>query len=312
MMSETPLRVWIILEESGQVCCAHCNCMAGLGEVCTHIAASLFYLETVTRIQGKQTCTQTECEWLIPAYYKNVEYKPVKDIDFTSAKGKKRKLDEMLEKSPPPDFDEDSEESIPGVKHGCPPTDADFNLLFENLSIAGTKPGVMSLVQTFSDNYIPRASKGCFPIVLKSLQEPSHIRMKYDELLEACESVFMSLTVTDEMAMNVEKETRAQFKSSLWFQHRAGRVTSSRVKAVSHTNTANPAQSLVKSICYPLELSFSSKETEWGKNNEKRARDLYFKNLQLLHEDLVIADSGLIINPQWPFIAAFSDGVEVL
>ena len=51
----------------------------------------------------------------------------------------------MFEKSPPPDF-EDSEESIPGVKHGCPPTDADFNLLFENLSIAGTKPGVMSLV----------------------------------------------------------------------------------------------------------------------------------------------------------------------
>ena len=212
----------------------------------------------------------------------------------------------MLEKSPPPDFDEDSEESIPGVKHGCPPTDADFNLLFENLSIAGTKPGVMSLVQTFSDNYIPRASKGCFPIVLKSLQEPSHIRMKYDELLEACESVFMSLTVTDEMAMNVEKETRAQFKSSLWFQHRAGRVTSSRVKAVCHTNTANP---LVKSICYPLELSFSSKETEWGKNNEKRARDLYFKNLQLLHEDLVIVDTRLVINPQWPFIAASPDGI---
>ena len=133
--------------------------------------------------------------------------------------------------------------------------------------------------------------------------------MKYDKLLEACESVFMSLTVTDEMAMNVEKETRAQFKSSLWFQHRAGRVTSSRVKAVCHTNTANPAQSLVKSICYPLELSFSSKETEWGKNNEKRARDLYFKNLQLLHEDLVIADSRLVINPQWPFIAASPDGV---
>ena len=63
--------------------------MAGLGEVCTHIAATLFYLETVTRIQGKQTCTQTKCEWLIPAYYKNVEYKQVKDIDFTSAEGKK-------------------------------------------------------------------------------------------------------------------------------------------------------------------------------------------------------------------------------
>ena len=96
---------------------------------------------------------------------------------------------------------------------------------------------------------------------------------------------------------------------SLWFQYQAGRVMSSRVKAICHTNTANPAQSLVKSICYPLELSFSSKETQWGKNNEKRARNLYFKNLQLLHEDLVIADSGLVINPQRPSIAPCPDGV---
>ena len=309
MMNETPLRVWIILEESGEVCCAHCNCMAGLGEVCTHIAAILFYLETVTRIEGKHTCTQTECEWLIPSYYKSVEYKPVKDIDFTSARGKKRKLDEMLEKSPSPECGEDSEESIPCLKHGCPPTDDDFELLFENLSVAGTKPGVLSLVPTYSDNYVPKSSRGCFPVVLKSLQEPSYIRMKYDELLEACESVFTSLTVTDEMAANVEKETRTQFKSSLWFQHRAGRVTSSRMKAVCHTNPANPAQSLVKSICYPLELRFSSKETDWGQNHEKIARDLYFKKLQSVHEDLVIADSGLVINPQWPFIAASPDGV---
>ncbi|XP_065909481.1 purine nucleoside phosphoramidase-like isoform X2 [Dysidea avara] len=32
MMSETPLYMWKILEESGHVCCSHCNCMAGLGE----------------------------------------------------------------------------------------------------------------------------------------------------------------------------------------------------------------------------------------------------------------------------------------
>jgi len=28
-----------------------------------------------------------------------------------------------------------------------------------------------------------------------------------------------------------------------------------------------------------------------------------------MHEGLVIADSGLVINPQWPFIAASPDGV---
>jgi len=57
----------------------------------------------------------------------------------------------MLEKSPSPECAEDSEESIPCLRHGCPPTDADFDLLFDNLSIAGTKSGVLSLVPTFSD-----------------------------------------------------------------------------------------------------------------------------------------------------------------
>ena len=45
------------MEETGEVCCAHCKCMADLGEVCTHIAAILFHLETVARIAGKPTCT---------------------------------------------------------------------------------------------------------------------------------------------------------------------------------------------------------------------------------------------------------------
>lgn len=76
-LSETPLSCWIIIEESGEVSCAHCNCMAGLGETCTHVAAILFYLEAVSRLQGKQTSTQQKCEWLIPSYLKNVEYLPV-------------------------------------------------------------------------------------------------------------------------------------------------------------------------------------------------------------------------------------------
>ena len=98
-MNETPLSCWAVLEESGEIYCAHCNCMAGLGETCTHIAGVLFYLEAVVRIQGTMTCTESQCEWVIPAYVKSIDYQPIKNIDFTSASGKKRKLDEMIEES---------------------------------------------------------------------------------------------------------------------------------------------------------------------------------------------------------------------
>ena len=65
--------------------------MAGLGETCSHIAAVLFYLEAAARIQGTSTtCTQEASQWVIPSYLKSVEYVPIKEIDFTSAKGKKK------------------------------------------------------------------------------------------------------------------------------------------------------------------------------------------------------------------------------
>ena len=41
----------------------------------------------------------------------------------------------------------------------------------------------------------------------------------------------------------------------------------------------------------------------------KMARELYLKARKQHHNDLTVADSGLVINPQWPFVAATSDGI---
>ena len=40
-LSDSPLKVWLAVKENGEVVCAHCSCMAGLGEVCSHVAAVL-------------------------------------------------------------------------------------------------------------------------------------------------------------------------------------------------------------------------------------------------------------------------------
>ena len=69
------------IEVDGVIVCAHCNCMAGLGEFCTHIAAVLFYLEAVAPLQGMKTVTDSECSWIIPFYLKSAQYLPIKDID---------------------------------------------------------------------------------------------------------------------------------------------------------------------------------------------------------------------------------------
>ncbi len=73
--------------------------MAGLGEACTHVGAILFYLKTSTKVNGGHTCTQQKCQWVIPSYQREIPYLPVKDLDFTSAKGKHKALEKALEKS---------------------------------------------------------------------------------------------------------------------------------------------------------------------------------------------------------------------
>ena len=52
------------------------------------------------------------------------------------------------------------------------------------------------------------------------------------------------------MVEAVEKETRDQSHSKLWYRYRAGRVTASKMKAICRMNTDQPSQSLIKSICY--------------------------------------------------------------
>ena len=70
--------------------------MAGLGEVCTHVGAVLFYLETATKINGVSQCTQEKCSWIVPSYQKAIPYAPISEIDFSSAKNKMRTIEATI------------------------------------------------------------------------------------------------------------------------------------------------------------------------------------------------------------------------
>ena len=66
-------------------------------ERCAHCC--FIYVEAVVRMQDSRTCTQSQCAWVIPSYTKSIGYTHIRKIDFTSASGKKRKLDKMLDES---------------------------------------------------------------------------------------------------------------------------------------------------------------------------------------------------------------------
>lgn len=84
--------LWLLIRRDGIVKLAHCTCMAGLGEACSHIGAVLYYVKAVSKFNRGQASTGVENIWL-PAYIKNVPCALFSSIDFASAKSKKRRLD---------------------------------------------------------------------------------------------------------------------------------------------------------------------------------------------------------------------------
>ena len=75
---------------------AHCTCMAGLAEACTHIAAILFWVEITIKIRSSKTVTD-KLDWVNPSMPdKQINPQMIRNISFRSAKKKRDNLENSL------------------------------------------------------------------------------------------------------------------------------------------------------------------------------------------------------------------------
>ena len=82
-VNETPLEPWLIIADDGVVQSAHCMCMAGLREGCSHIAAVLFAMEHGTSIMKGASVTDVPAYWLFPTAAKfQSAYRRIREMDF--------------------------------------------------------------------------------------------------------------------------------------------------------------------------------------------------------------------------------------
>ncbi|KAI4813261.1 hypothetical protein KUCAC02_024599, partial [Chaenocephalus aceratus] len=96
-------------------------------------------------------------------------------------------------------------------------------------------------------------------------------------LQNACQD-FRQEELTQPQVQAVEEETRDQSLSPIWFSQRAGRITASRLKQ------------------------------RYGCKYEATARKQYEGVQSLHHQGFSCKDSGLWLNPQWPYMGASPDG----
>ena len=69
-LNEPPLKPWVEAEEVGTVVSAHCTCITGLAEVCTHIASILFWFEFTVKRRESMAVPGTKAYWEGPSLHK--------------------------------------------------------------------------------------------------------------------------------------------------------------------------------------------------------------------------------------------------
>ena len=297
-LSEKPLRPWAIVDTSGTIRSAHCDCMAGLGETCTHVAAMLFAIEYNIRQREKKTVTQEKAYWLVPSV-REAPYAEASDIDFTSAKSKKKKMDSGTSSSP-------FQESRKPTRSIPEPTNDELKDFYTAINKSASKPAILCFIEPYAQEYVPKTSTADFPPALDDLYNKDLHGKNFPEVIDHCKSI--KLTVTAEQSKNVEEETRQQAKSNTWFRYRSGRITASRMKSACHTDPRQPSQSLIKTVCYPSLFKFSTEATKWGCDHEQVALDEYQMLYQQQHTDCDFSEAGLTIDVDNPHIGASPDG----
>ncbi|XP_033098536.1 uncharacterized protein LOC117102393 [Anneissia japonica] len=143
------------------------------------------------------------------------------------------------------------------------------------------------------------------PINLQTLFKPDNA----EHLENAKKEAVSKLDVTNEQIKQFIDRTAAQGDSPIWHEMRLGRITASKVHSVLHTNTENPAKSVLQGICSPMGNLASIPAIQWGRKHGDTAAKHYENFVQNHHMDSSISKTGLWISQEHLFIAASPDAL---
>lgn len=293
-LNEAPHTPWISINKShNSVLNAHCTCMAGLGESCTHIGAILFKIEAAVRTgYTRRACTEEACQWN-DDFKDKVTFARISDIKFYTKKA----------------VDNFKGTNVSNFSDTTPPSESDINNLLHNLS-KQTKPPV--LLHCYSDFFEPFIPKYHPP---ERVKLPSSLREWYSAGIDNVTDEMINehldrLKLTNSTIEYIEEATHRQADSPEWHAIRTGRITASKAHSILHTNLENPAPSIIKNICGESKVHHSTiPSLNWGKLNEKKAVDAFESKLSDEHDDVEIHYPGFRLHKELQYIGASPDGL---
>ncbi len=114
--------------------------------------------------------------------------------------------------------------------------------------------------EPYYKEFIPKSSM--LPKTVLEYRTPETLQLPPKQLGELCQ-VFQLEELIMSQVQAVERATRSQSASRIWFRQRAGRITASKLKQAIKTNPRQPSKSLIKAICYPEAYRFTTAATRY-------------------------------------------------
>ena len=310
----------------GDILEAKCNCKAGQGGVCKHVAALLYSLLDYLHLGLKEippdiTCTQVAQKWHVPSSANLTLTKAVKFTDITFEKaevGKKRKRPIVSGERP---FC-----ALPSYARQITPQQ------IEDLASDLRKAGKASLLCS------ALASNGYQPCKLFITSCNDTVRLNQDveaiahdnqhpiinalfiKMEDAIDNVIPSNTaeeiseivgVSKDKAIEICINTLKQADCAGWYLERSKRITASIFgKVINRRKTLFP-KALLKQILekpmgkmtnYPVPL-------KWGIEHESVAIEEYLRKKKL--PLTAMKSCGFVINPKWPWLGCSPDGIII-
>lgn len=154
---------------------------------------------------------------------------------------------------------------------------------------------------------ICRVSKIKDDLFLADLYCKDYNRKSRSELVEIGKSKPLQISIED--LKEIARLTLPSLHSKIWVALRRGRVTGSNFKDCCATSLENPSIVTVNRVINPVNLFDNVPCIKYQKKNKNKAIKLYLQHFNSIHENFKYEESGLIINPKYPYFAVSSDGL---
>ncbi|WAQ97892.1 ING4-like protein [Mya arenaria] len=280
---DEPHSAWVCLEKvSAEVYCAHCTCMAGLGETCSHVAAILFKVELAVRWRYTEKSSTDVGRMWNQHFKEQVDPSPVTKMQHLFG-NRKKKVESVntTSRDPLP-----SEEQLKALYAACP------NASFFNL--------IPSVVP--NQKLAPPIREDPLPLLPMNLYNKNNENLPENELRSKAQDIISSTKVTSDQdrtsllcGIIIEKEEL---------------ITATKAHDVLTLKDSTCPDNLVMRVAGYKSYDLSKKDcVKWGLDNESSARDMYQQHVKSQHSNFGCSQSGLLVSETSPYLGATADGV---